>query len=161
MAIDEQQQQTSERPQSSRGAFSWGSGASESTSQKTNEQVQGVAQRAAEAGEDNMAALAISSKLAVRAAETMAKESNEFARKSFDEAFVMMRRLSEARSPQELVRLQSEYTRTAVQNVASFSQAVTEALAGIAAEVESAGSRVSSAKSDSPAHGEDGPPGNR
>ena len=161
MAIDEQQQQTSERPQSSRGAFSWGSGAPGSNSQETTEPMPGAAQRAAEMGEANMAALAVSSKLAVRAAETLARESNQLARKSFDDAFVMLRRLSEARSPQELVTLQSEYTRLAVDNVASFSQAVTQALVRIAAEVESVGSRVNSARREPPTGREDGPAGNR
>ena len=100
-----------------------------------------------------MAALAVSSKLAVRAAETMARESNHFARKSFDDAFVMMRRLSEVRSPQELVTLQTEYTKTALESVTGFSQAVTEALAAIAAEVTSAGSGVDSATRQSAGEG--------
>ena len=91
-----------------------------------------------------MEALAVSSKVAARVIDSMSREATDYARKSFDDAFAMVRSLTEVRSPHDLIRLQTDYARTAFENVTAFSNAMGEALTRIANEVTSPLARANS-----------------
>lgn len=60
------------------------------------------------------------------------------ARKSFDDAFRLMRSLTGVRPPVEALRLQTDYARTSFQNMMAFTKAMSEAQTRMANEVTSA-----------------------
>lgn len=64
----------------------------------------------------NVEALIASSYAAVRAAETLTQEAVEIGQRNFRQTTSMLRNLSEARSPTELLSIQSQYTHSLIED---------------------------------------------
>ena len=105
-----------------------------------------IAKPMADLGARNMEAFVSSAKLAGRAVESLTREVTEYGRKSFEDAFAMARSFAEVRSPADLIRVQSQFARTAFDNAMAFSNNVSETLAKMAGEV--AGSSTPSSSAD-------------
>lgn len=88
----------------------------------------------------------MSAKLAGRAVESLTREVTEYGRKSFEDAFAMARSFAEVRSPADLIRVQSQFARTAFDNALTFSNKVTETLTKMAGEVAGPSTASSSAQ---------------
>ncbi len=83
----------------------------------------------------NVEALVASSKVAARGIETLGQEVAEFGRRSFEEASAVVKNFSEVRSPTDFFRLQSDYARSAFDNIVSESSKMSEAVLKLAGEV--------------------------
>ncbi len=94
-----------------------------------------IAKPIADLGAHNMEAFVVSAKLAGRAMESLTRDFAEYGRKSFEDAFVMARSFAEVRSPADLIRVQSQFARTAFDNAMAFSNNVTETLTKMAGQV--------------------------
>ncbi len=83
----------------------------------------------------NVEALVASSKVAARGIETLGQEVAEFGRRSFEDASAVVKNFSEVRSPTDFFRLQSDYARSAFDNIVSESSKMSEAVLKLAGEV--------------------------
>jgi len=83
----------------------------------------------------NVEAFVTSSKVAARGFETIAQDVAEFGRRSFEDASSTVKSFAEVRSATDLFRLQSEFARTAFDNMVSESSKVSEAMIKLAGEV--------------------------
>lgn len=83
----------------------------------------------------NMEAVAASARVAAKGAETLGQEVAEYGRKQFEEASATLRSLSEARTPADFFRLQSDYAKNAFDSYVSEGAKVSEALVKLAGEV--------------------------
>lgn len=97
----------------------------------------------------NMEAFAVSAKVAGRAVESLTQEVTEYGRKTFDNAFAMMRSFAEVRSPTDLLRVQGEFAKAAFDNAIAFSNNVSDRLTKTAGEVEPSKPTCSAAQSGS------------
>jgi phasin family protein len=88
-----------------------------------------------EFGKGNIEALVESSKIAARGLETLGQEAAAFAKKSFEEATAVAKTLSSVKSPTELMKLQSDYVRSAFEAMVQQTSHNTEALLKLAGEV--------------------------
>ena len=100
----------------------------------------------AEMGRTGMEALVGSSRPAARAGESVVRETSEYGRKSFDDAFAMARSLTEARSPADLINVQTRFVRSAFENAMALTTGIGEALAGMAKEVSASTGSLSQPK---------------
>ena len=94
-----------------------------------------IAKPMADLGARNMEAFVVSAKLAGRAVESLSREVTEYGRKSYEDAFAMARSFAEVRSPADLIRVQSQFARTAFDNAMAFSRNVSETLTKMVGEV--------------------------
>jgi len=83
----------------------------------------------------NVEALVASSKVAARGFETIAQDVAEFGRRSFEDASTAVKSFAEVRSATDLFRLQSEFARSAFDNVVAESSKMSEAMIKLAGEV--------------------------
>jgi hypothetical protein len=87
-----------------------------------------LAKPLAELGTRNMERAVNSCKLAGRAAESLAQEATAYGRKSCEDAFAMARSFAEVRSPTDLMRIQSQFAKAALDNAMAFSSNVSKRL---------------------------------
>ncbi len=111
-----------------------------------------IAKPMADLGARNMEAFVVAAKLAGRTVESLTREVTEYGRKSFEDAFAMARSFAEVRSPADLIRVQTQFARTAFDNAMAFSNNVTETLTKTAGEV--AGPSAPSSSADPSGGGE-------
>jgi phasin family protein len=83
----------------------------------------------------NVEAIVASSKVAARGIETLGQEVAEFSRRSFEEASAAVRNIAEVRSPTDFFRLQSDFARSAFDNVIAESSKMSEAMMKLVGEV--------------------------
>lgn len=83
----------------------------------------------------NVEAIVASSKVAARGIETLGQEVAEFSRRSFEEASAVVKNFAEVRSPTDFFRLQSEFARSAFDNIVAESSKMSEAMIKLAGEV--------------------------
>ena len=89
----------------------------------------------ADLGARNIESFVASAKLFGRAAESLTREVTEYGRKTFDDAFSMVRSLAEVRSPADLLRVQSQFAKAALDNAMVFSNSLSGTLTTMAGEV--------------------------
>jgi phasin family protein len=82
----------------------------------------------------NVEALVASTKVAAKGAETLSQDAAEFGRKAFEEASSALRSFSEAKTPTDFFKLQSEYARSAFDAAIAESARVSEAVLKIAGD---------------------------
>lgn len=83
----------------------------------------------------NVEAVVASSKVAAKGAETLGQEAAEYGRKRFEEASAALRSLSDAKTPADFFRLQSEYAKNAFDSYMSESAKVSETLVKLAGDI--------------------------
>ena len=83
----------------------------------------------------NVEALVASSKVAARGVEQLSQEAAEFSRRSFEQASATLKSFTEVRSPTDFFKLQSDYARSAFDNMVSESSKMSEAVIKLAGEV--------------------------
>ena len=83
----------------------------------------------------NVEALVASSRVAARGLETLTQEAAEFGRRSFEEASAAVRSFAEVRSATDLFRLQSDFARSAFDNMVAESSKMSEAMIKLAGDV--------------------------
>jgi len=88
-----------------------------------------------EFGKGNIEALVEASKVAVRGMEALGQDAAAFAKKSFEEATTVAKTLSTVKSPTELMKLQSDYVRSAFDAMVQQTSRNTEAMLKLAGEV--------------------------
>jgi hypothetical protein len=89
----------------------------------------------ADLGTRNLEACVVSAKVAGRVVESVTREVTEYGRKAADDAFALARSFADVRSPDDLLRVQSQFAKAAFDNAMFFSKNVTEALKETADEV--------------------------
>ncbi len=83
----------------------------------------------------NVEAIVASSKVAARGVEQLTQEAADFNRRSFEQASATLKSFTEVRSPTDLFKLQSDYARSAFDNIVSESSKMSEAMIKLAGEV--------------------------
>jgi phasin family protein len=83
----------------------------------------------------NVEALVASSKVAARGVEQLSQEAAEFSRRSFEQASATLKSFTEVRSPTDFFKLQSDYARSAFDNMVAESSKMSEAVIKLAGEV--------------------------
>ena len=86
-------------------------------------------------GKGNVEALVASSKVAARGVEQLSQEAAEFSRRSFEQASATLKSFTEVRSPTDFFKLQSDYARSAFDNMVAESSKMSEAVIKLAGEV--------------------------
>ncbi len=99
------------------------------------EKSQKMFEEANEFGKGNIEALVEASKVAARGMEAIGQEAAAFAKKSFEEATAAAKTMSSVKSPTELMKLQSDYVRSAFDAMVQQTSHNTEALLKLAGEV--------------------------
>lgn len=92
-------------------------------------------EEATELTKGNVEALVASSKIAAKGVETLGQEAAEFGRKSFEQASAALKSFAEVKSPTDLFRLQSEFAKSAFDNLVAESSKVSEAVIKLAGDV--------------------------
>ena len=85
-------------------------------------------QELSEIARDNAEALAVSSKAAAAAFESLGREAAAFGQKNFEDATAAMKSLTSVKSPTELIQLQGEIVRSAFDNLFSQSSKIGDTL---------------------------------
>ena len=89
-----------------------------------------------EIGRNSAEAMLGASKIAARLAESLTRETTEYARKSFADGFAILRTLADARTPTDLARIQIQLARAAFDNAAAFSKRVDETMQTITVQAQ-------------------------
>src|SRR3546814_2327930 len=76
-----------------------------------------------------------SSKIAAKGVETLGQEAADYGRKSFEEASAALKSFAEVKSPTDFFKLQSDYVRSAFDNLVAESSKMSEAVIKLAGEV--------------------------
>lgn len=98
------------------------------------ERTQQLAQEAAELAKGNLEAMLASSRIAAQNAGTFGQEAAELGRKSFEGASEAMKSFAEAKSPTELLRLQSEFAKTYLETMFAEGARMSETMVKLAGE---------------------------
>ncbi|MBA3880247.1 MAG: phasin [Sphingobium sp.] len=88
-----------------------------------------------ELSKGNVDALVESSKIAVKGIETMGQEAADYTRKSFEGATAAMRDLASVKTPADFMKLQSDFVRTAFDNLVAETSKNTEAMLKLAGDI--------------------------
>ena len=83
----------------------------------------------------NVEALVASSKIAARGLESLGQEAADYGRRSFEEASSTMKSIAEVRSPVDLLKLQSDYVRSAFDGWVAKSSKASETMVKLAGEI--------------------------
>jgi phasin family protein len=83
----------------------------------------------------NVEAIVASSKVAARGVEQLSQEAAEFSRRSFEQASATLKSFTEVRSPTDFFKLQSDYARSAFDNMVAESSKMSEAVIKLTGEV--------------------------
>ena len=94
-----------------------------------------VVEELADIARGNVEALVASSKVAAKGAETLGQEAAEYGRKRFEEASATLRSLSEAKTPADFFRLQSDFAKNAFDSFMAESAKVSETMVKLAGDV--------------------------
>lgn len=94
-----------------------------------------IVEEFAELTRGNIEALVASSKVAAKNAEALSQEATEFGRRSFEEATAAFRSFAEVKSPTDLIRLQSEYARSAFDSLVAETSRMSELTIKMAGDV--------------------------
>src|SRR3546814_3761312 len=78
-------------------------------------------EEATELTKGNVEALVASSKIAAKGVETLGQEAADYGRKSFEEASAALKSFAEVKSPTDFFKLQSDYVRSAFDNLVAES----------------------------------------
>lgn len=94
-----------------------------------------VAEEIADLTRGNIEALVASQKTAAKYAETLSQGAADFGRRSFEEASTALKSFAEVKSPTDLFRLQSEYARSAFDQLVAESARVSETVVKMTGDV--------------------------
>ncbi|MFN3727323.1 MAG: phasin family protein [Allosphingosinicella sp.] len=94
-----------------------------------------VAEELADLTRGNIEALVASQKTAAKYAETLSQGAADFGRRSFEEASTALKSFAEVKSPTDLFRLQSEYARSAFDQLVAESARVSETVVKMTGDV--------------------------
>ncbi len=94
-----------------------------------------VAEELADLTRGNIEALVASQKTAAKYAETLSQGAADFGRRSFEEASATLKSFAEVKSPTDLFRLQSEYARSAFDQLVAESARVSETVVKMTGDV--------------------------
>ena len=83
----------------------------------------------------NIEAIVESSKIAAKGIETMAQDTAEYAKTSFEGATQAMKTMAAVKSPTELMKLQSDYMRSAFDAMVAHTSRSTEMMMKLAGDV--------------------------
>ena len=98
------------------------------------ERTQRLAQEASALAKGNLEAMLVSSKIAAQNAGTLGQDVAEFGRKSFEGASEAMKSFAEAKSPTELLRLQSEFARSYMETMFAEGARLSETMVKLTGE---------------------------
>lgn len=101
---------------------------------KVVERTQRMAQEAAELAKGNLEAMAASARIAAQNAGTIGQEAAAFGRKSFEGASEAMKSFASAKSPVELLRLQSKFAKTYLETMIAEGTRMSETMVKLAGE---------------------------
>ena len=82
----------------------------------------------ADLGARSLEAYALSAKVAGRVVESLTREVTDYGRKAAEDALALAKSFAEIKSPDDLLRVQSQFAKTAFDNAMAFSSNVTGAL---------------------------------
>ena len=82
----------------------------------------------ADLGARSVEAYALSAKVAGRVVESVTREVTDYGRKAAEDALALAKSFAEIKSPDDLLRVQSQFAKTAFDNAMAFSSNVTGAL---------------------------------
>ena len=99
------------------------------------QKTQKVVEELTDLAKGNIEALVASSKVAAKGAETLGQDAAEYGRKRFEEASAALRSLSEAKTPADFFRLQSDYAKGAFESLVAESARFSEQLVKLAGDV--------------------------
>jgi phasin family protein len=99
------------------------------------EKSQKIVEELTDLARGNVEALVASSKVAAKGAEAIGQEAAEYGRKSFEEASAALRSLSEAKTPADFFRIQSEFAKSAFDGFVAESAKVSETMVKLAGDV--------------------------
>ncbi len=94
-----------------------------------------VAEELADLTRGNIEALVASQKTAAKYAETLSQGAADYGRRSFEEASAALKSFAEVKSPTDLFRLQSEYARSAFDQLVAESARVSETVVKMTGDV--------------------------
>ena len=83
----------------------------------------------------NMEAIVESSKIAAKGMETMGQDAVAYAKVTFEEATAALKSMASVKSPTELMKLQSDFVRSAFDSMVAHTSKSTEAMLKLAGEV--------------------------
>ena len=98
------------------------------------ERTQRLAQEASELAKGNLEAMMASSKIAAQNAGTLGQDVAEFGRKSFEGASEAMKSFAAAKSPTELLRLQSEFAKSYMETMFAEGTRLSETMVKLTGE---------------------------
>ena len=98
------------------------------------ERTQRLAQEASELAKGNLEAMMASSKIAAQNAGTLGQDVAELGRKSFEGASEAMKTFAEAKSPTELLRLQSEFAKSYMETMFAEGARLSETMVKLTGE---------------------------
>lgn len=98
------------------------------------ERTQRLAQEASELAKGNLEAMMASSKIAAQNAGTLGQDVAELGRKSFEGASEAMKSFAEAKSPTELLRLQSEFAKSYMETMFAEGARLSETMVKLTGE---------------------------
>ena len=87
-----------------------------------------------EMSRNNAEAMLQAAKPLGRVAETLARETSDYMRKSFDDGVAILRTLADARTPADLALIQFQLARAALDNAAAFSEQIGAAVRSLSTE---------------------------
>jgi phasin family protein len=94
-----------------------------------------VAEEVADLTRGNIEALVASQKTAAKYAETLSQGAADYGRRSFEEASAALKSFAEVKSPTDLFRLQSEFARSAFDQLVAESARVSETVVKMTGDV--------------------------
>ena len=94
-----------------------------------------LAEEMTELTKGNVEAIVASSKVAAKGVETLSQEAADFGRRSFEEASATLKSFAEVKSPTDLFRLQSEFARSAFDQLVAESARVSETVVKMTGDV--------------------------
>jgi len=94
-----------------------------------------VAEELADLTRGNIEALVASSKTAAKYVETLSQGAADYGRRSFEEASTALRSFAEVKSPTDFFRLQSDYARSAFDQLVAESARVSETVVKMSGDV--------------------------
>ncbi len=98
------------------------------------ERSQKMAQEAAELARGNVEAMAASARIAAQNAGTLSQDVAELGRRGFESTSEAMKGFAEAKSPSELLRLQSEFAKSYMETMISEGAKLSETMVKLAGE---------------------------
>ncbi len=134
-AMNNSMNQTREATQQAAEQFRTVAGETTERSKAAMEKGARFVEEMADISRGNMEAMVASSKTAAKYVETLSQGAADYNRRSFEQASATLRSFAEVKSPTDLFRLQSEFARSAFDQMVAESARVSETMVKMSGEV--------------------------